>query len=115
MTTPKKDDNSKRQEPRRLGEQSINMSPEKQNTSQIPMTNQQEELKKEEEEEKLNAEDLAEQQKRLQMMHDLVQLQRSDYISPVELGYLQGNFMVLNIVIKLMQSERTASRRTFRT
>ncbi len=86
--TPKKPDN------RRLGDNSANLSPDKTNISQIPMNKDPEELKREEEEDKANAEYMAEQLKRQQEMQELVQLQKSDYISPVELGVLQSNFMV---------------------
>jgi hypothetical protein len=89
--TPKKPDN------RRLGENSLNLSPEKSNVSQIGLNKEAkdpEELKREEEERREIEEDQAEQLKRQQEIKDLVHIQKSDYISPVELGVLQSAFMV---------------------
>jgi hypothetical protein len=94
MSSQQKQNTPARNDNRGNPDNSSNLSPERQNMSQANMNKTPEELKREEEEELANQEFLIEESKRLEEMKNLVQLQRSDYISPVELGYLQSNFMV---------------------
>jgi hypothetical protein len=82
---------------RRLGEQNSPLKPPiNQATSEIPANKQDESIKKEEEKMNPNEEEDEEETRLLYDSSQLVTIKKSDYISPLELTFLQSKYMVLH-------------------
>ncbi len=103
--------------PRRLGDPNEAGSPTKNNIATENSPNKTLEFQKEEEEEEKRAELEAEQEyeRFKKETENIVYVTKSDYLSPVELGLLQQNYMVFFSYDSIILSARTPSLWRFRS